>query len=141
MAVLYLISECAWVFCGGKKMVTFTSALKTFGADVERGVKALMGSPTVIIQDAANIPQDITDVKQFFAIVKTVEGMFAASKVQPTAAQKLAAAHPYVSTLLQEVEAFDNNKIGSMIKDQVAFNAGVDSLINAIVQLSNSLGS
>jgi hypothetical protein len=115
----------------------FKSVLKTVGEDVVKAAEGVVGSPKVIVE---SVTQDSTDIKTLFSIPKTVEGMFAASKIAVTGDQKLAAAIPYVNSLVQDVEILGGSTIGSLIQNETEFNAGITALANAVVQILNACG-
>lgn len=118
-------------------MSGFKSILKTVGEDVVKAAVGVIGEPKVLVE---SISQDSTDLKTLFNIYKTSEGMITAANGQATGSQKLAAATPYVSALVQDVEIIGGTKLGTLIKNEAAFNAGIVNLSNAIVQILNSCG-
>lgn len=118
----------------------FVSFLKKFGQDVVKAGKAVLGVPTIVINEAKDIPQAVSDVKTLVDIVKMAEAMFAAAGQAKSGSAKLAAASPYVSNIVQDVELIDGKKIGNMIQDVAGFNEGISELTSGLVKCLNACG-
>lgn len=119
-------------------MSGFTSFLKKFGLDAVKIAEGILGSPKVIIQELA---QGNSDIKALFDTVKMSERMFAAAKVPgETGSMKLVAIQPDITAIISDVEVLAGTKIGSIIKDESAFNSGIVDLTNALVKILNACG-
>jgi hypothetical protein len=121
-------------------MAGFTSFLKKFGLDAVKAVEAVAGGPKVIIQDVENSSNDL---KSIINLVKTSEAMYAVFVKSPagtSGSAKLAAIEPDVAAIIGDIEVVAGTKISSIIKDQAAFNTGVQSLISSVVSIMNACG-
>lgn len=120
--------------------MTFTSILKTIGADSLKVIKAVEGGPTVIIQEGQAIAAKYTDLKTLIDAIKRSEQMFAAAGMAGNSEAKLAAITPQINGLLQDIEILVGTKLGSIIKDEAAFNVAVQAIISDFVALLNACG-
>ena len=119
-------------------MSGFTSFLKKFGADAVKLAENLIGSPKVIVQDIA---QGSSDFKSFFDLLKQSERIANTLKLaSPAGSQKLAMIQPDVAAIIADVETLGAQKIGDIVKDQAAFNQGIQDLISAGVKILNACG-
>ena len=66
--------------------------------------------------------------------------MFAAAGMQSNGSAKLAAITPEANGVLQDVEILGGTKLGSVIKDEPAFNDGVQEVLNGLVKCINACG-
>jgi hypothetical protein len=120
--------------------VTFKSFLKAFGEDVAKIASSVMGGTKVVIEQMNSIPAVVSDIKALIDLIKKGEGMFAAAGLAKSGPQKLMAIQPYTAAILSDVEVIGGTKLGSIIKDEAAFNQGVADLNTALVKILNSCG-
>jgi len=122
--------------------MSFTSFLKTFAADLLKGISiasAIAQGVDPLISAAnpaagktlATVTSELGTIGNLATLAET---MAQAITSAPAGPQKLAAVLPYASTLIQQSELM----AGKQIADEAGFLAGVTQVINGVVAILNA---
>jgi hypothetical protein len=126
----------------GRKLMSFTSFLKTFAADLLKGISIASAvaqgvDPLIKASNpaaASKIETAVSELGTIGNLATIAETMAQAITTAPAGPQKLAAVLPYVSTLIQNSELLS----GKQIADEAGFQNGVTQVINGVVAILNS---
>jgi len=122
--------------------MSFTSFLKTFAADLLKGISIASAvaqgvDPLIKASNpaaATKIEAAVSELSTIGNLATIAETMAQAITTAPTGPQKLSAVLPYVSTLIQQSQLM----AGKQVRDEAGFMAGVTQVINGVVAILNA---
>lgn len=131
--------------------MSFKSVLQKIEEDVQKGVSAASVFFPVLAPIAALIPTIgpaltkyepivVDKLQQSVNAVQDVQGLFAAAGIKGPGSDKAKAIAPKLAALLMDCETIGGKKIGSVIKDEAAFNDAVTRAAGCIADALKACG-